>query len=61
MLAHLGGDEFAVLLDDARYDEAVNAAARLCGALSEGFRVEGIPLHSSVSIGIALCPDDGWT
>ncbi len=58
-LARLGGDEFAVLLDDARHEEAVNAAARLCAAMSEGFLVEGVSLHSSVSIGIALCPDGG--
>jgi len=59
VLARLGGDEFAVLLDDAGHDEAVNAAARLCAAVGEPFFVEGISLHSSVSIGIALSPDDG--
>ncbi len=58
VLARLGGDEFAVLLDDAQHDEAVNAAARLCAAMSEVFLVEGISLHSSVSIGIALSPDN---
>ena len=59
VLARLGGDEFAVLLDDAGHDEAVNAAARLRAAVGEPFFVEGISLHSSVSIGIALSPDDG--
>ncbi|HEX7597193.1 MAG TPA: EAL domain-containing protein, partial [Polyangia bacterium] len=59
VLARLGGDEFAVLLDDAGHDEAVNTAARLCAAVSEPFFVEGISLNSSVSIGIALSPDDG--
>jgi diguanylate cyclase (GGDEF)-like protein len=59
VLARLGGDEFAVLLDDARHDEAVNAAVRLCAAMGEAFLVEGVSLHSSVSIGIALSPEDG--
>jgi diguanylate cyclase (GGDEF)-like protein len=59
VLARLGGDEFAVLLDDAGYDEAVNAAARLCAAVGEPFFVEGTSLQNSVSIGIALSPDDG--
>jgi diguanylate cyclase (GGDEF)-like protein len=59
LLARLGGDEFAVLLDDAGHDEAVNAAARLCAAVGEPFFVDGTSLHSSVSIGIALSPDDG--
>ncbi len=59
LLARLGGDEFAVLLDDAGHDQAVNAAARLCAAMGEPFLVEGTSLRSSVSIGIALSPDDG--
>jgi diguanylate cyclase (GGDEF)-like protein len=59
LLARLGGDEFAVLLDDAGRDEAVDAAIRLCAAVGEPFVVEHSLLHSSVSVGIALYPDDG--
>lgn len=59
LLARLGSDEFAVLLDDAGRDEAVDAAARLQAALDEPFALQNIALHSSVSIGIALYPDDG--
>jgi EAL domain-containing protein (putative c-di-GMP-specific phosphodiesterase class I) len=58
LLARLGGDEFAVLLEDAGQDEAVNAAARLGAAMGEPFVVDGISLHSGVSIGIALSCDD---
>jgi diguanylate cyclase (GGDEF)-like protein len=59
LLARLGSDEFAVLLDDAGLDEAVAGAVRLRAALDEPFALQNIALHSSVSIGIALFPDDG--
>jgi diguanylate cyclase (GGDEF)-like protein len=59
VLARLGGDEFAVLLQDAGHDEAVDVAVKLRAALAEPFALEDIMLHSSVSIGIALFPDDG--
>ncbi len=59
VLARLGGDEFAVLLDDAGHDEALNAAARLCAAVTEPLVVEDTSLRIGVSIGIALFPDDG--
>ena len=59
VLARLGGDEFAVLLDDAGHDEAVEVAVKLCSALDEPFALDDITLHSSVSVGIAMFPDDG--
>jgi len=59
VLARLGGDEFAVLLQDAGHDEAADVAAMLCAALAESFVLDGVSLRSSVSIGVALFPDDG--
>jgi diguanylate cyclase len=59
VLARLGGDEFAVLLGDAGHDEAADVAAKLCAALAESFVLDGVSLHISVSIGVALFPDDG--
>jgi len=59
LLASLGGDEFAVLLADAGRDQATDVAVKLRAALAESFALEDITLHSSVSIGIALFPDDG--
>ena len=59
LLVRLGGDEFAVLLDDADHDQAAAVAVKLCAALAEPFTLEDIAVHSSVSIGIALFPDDG--
>jgi len=59
LLVRLGGDEFAVLLEDAGHQEAADVAAKLCAALTEPFQLEDIPVHSAVSIGIALFPDHG--
>ena len=59
MRARLGGDEFAVLVDDVGREEATDVAAKLHAALDEPFTLEGTALHCSVSIGIALFPDDG--
>ena len=59
VLARLGGDEFAVLLHEADPDQAVVVAVKLRAALAEPFALEGIALHTSVSVGIALFPDHG--
>jgi diguanylate cyclase (GGDEF)-like protein len=59
VLARLGGDEFAVLLEDAGHHEATDVAAKLRAALAEPFTLEGITLHTSVSVGIAMFPDHG--
>jgi diguanylate cyclase (GGDEF)-like protein len=59
LLARLGSDEFAVLLDVAGRDEAVERAVGLRSALNAPFALQSIAVHSSVSIGIALFPDDG--
>jgi diguanylate cyclase (GGDEF)-like protein len=59
LLARLGGDEFAVLLDDVGAEESVEVAVTLCAALNEPFSLEDISLHSSVSVGVALFPQDG--
>ena len=59
MLVRLGGDEFAVLLGNADHDQAAAVAVKLCQVLAEPFTLEDIAVHSSVSIGIALFPDDG--
>ena len=59
LLARLGSDEFAVLMDDAGRDEAVARAVTLRAALDEPFVLLNIALHLSVSVGIAVLPDDG--
>ncbi|HEY5248631.1 MAG TPA: EAL domain-containing protein, partial [Dermatophilaceae bacterium] len=59
LLVRLGGDEFAALLGDADHHQAARVAVKLCAVLAEPFNLEDIAVHSSVSIGIALFPDDG--
>ena len=59
LLVRLGGDEFAVLLKDAGREEASAVAGKLRAAMAGSFVLEGVTLHSSVSIGITVCPDDG--
>jgi diguanylate cyclase len=57
LLVRLGGDQFAVLLEDAGHDQAVAVAVKLRAALP--FALEDIAVHSAVIIGIALFPDHG--
>ena len=59
VLARLGGDEFAVLLEDAGQEEAVEVTIKLRAALAEPFVLADFTLHMSVSVGIAVFPDDG--
>ncbi len=59
-VGRLGGDEFILLLPGLRSaDEAGAMAEKLLDELARPFRIEGRDLQISVSIGIALCPDDG--
>ncbi len=54
MVARLGGDEFAVLLENAGPEQATALAGTLSAALSETFALDGIEVHTAVSIGIAV-------
>ena len=59
ILCRLGGDEFAILAFQRGDEEAVHALAqRLLEKLAEPVQVEALTLPVSVSIGIALCPDN---
>jgi diguanylate cyclase (GGDEF)-like protein len=59
LLARLGGDEYAVWLDEADRAQAVTAAVRLRAALAEPIMLEGIALRTDVSIGLSLAPEHG--
>lgn len=60
LLARQGGDEFMVLLHDIRSpDEADAVAEKIRQAIRQPFTLEGSTQRISVSIGIALYPDDG--
>jgi diguanylate cyclase (GGDEF)-like protein/PAS domain S-box-containing protein len=55
--AHLGGDEFAVLLEDTAAEEAVRVAERILEELRAPFSVAGKEVFVGASIGIAVTTD----
>ncbi|MGZ4481087.1 MAG: diguanylate cyclase domain-containing protein [Gaiellales bacterium] len=62
VLARYGGDEFILLMPDADLAQAHVAAERYVAAAREPFRVParpGVAISLSVSVGVALYPDDG--
>ena len=60
VLARWGGDEFVVIVPNARSDEQVAALAmRLVHAAGEPFAVDDLELAVTASVGIAVSPRDG--
>jgi diguanylate cyclase (GGDEF)-like protein/PAS domain S-box-containing protein len=58
VLARVGGDEFAVLLDDVSgEEEASSVATRIQQALAISFNLLGQEVYTTLSIGIALASD----
>src|SRR5215212_3786327 len=58
VLARVGGDEFAVLLDDVSgEEEASSVATRIQQELSMSFNLLGQEVYTTMSIGIALASD----
>jgi diguanylate cyclase (GGDEF)-like protein/putative nucleotidyltransferase with HDIG domain len=60
VIARWGGDEFVVLLPDTEADEAAHLAERARAAVAgHGFEpVDGALVRCTMSIGVALCPQD---
>jgi diguanylate cyclase (GGDEF)-like protein/PAS domain S-box-containing protein len=59
-VARIGGDEFAVLLQDlARPGDAVTVAEKILSCLTEPFQLAGYEVNVSASIGISIYPGDG--
>ncbi len=60
MVARLGGDEFALIAVDIRaVDDAVSIAERVVAAFRTPFEIDGRNLPVSISVGVAMAPDDG--
>ena len=60
LLAHLGGDNFVLLLTDINSaDAAAVVARRIQNIFETTFHIADDEIHLSVSIGISLYPDDG--
>lgn len=61
-VARLGGDEFNILIDGITHNEnLIDIAEKLLNAFKEPFSIEGQFLFTTISMGIALSPDDGAT
>jgi diguanylate cyclase (GGDEF)-like protein len=58
-VARLESDEFAVLVPEASRAQALEVINRVRGAIDPPFQLEGLALHTEVSIGIACYPRDG--
>jgi len=54
MVARFGGDEFAVVMEDATGDDAATVAQRIRHNVSASFTVNGREMTPSVSIGVAV-------
>jgi diguanylate cyclase (GGDEF)-like protein/PAS domain S-box-containing protein len=60
LIGRLGGDEFIAVLPHIRSsDDAARAARKAIEALAPVYRIEGLELHCTPSIGISLFPRDG--
>ena len=57
-IARFGGDEFAVLLEEADEQEAVRVASRIADHLGRPFSVQGHDVRVHASTGIAIGDDD---
>jgi len=59
-VGRLGGDEFLFIMDRlAKREDAEQVARRAVKALELPIRLDGVDLHTSASIGIAMFPADG--
>jgi diguanylate cyclase (GGDEF)-like protein/PAS domain S-box-containing protein len=59
LLARIGGDQFALLLDGADPKAAEAAARRVLAAVALPFEHDGAPFSLTCSVGGALCPAHG--
>jgi diguanylate cyclase (GGDEF)-like protein/PAS domain S-box-containing protein len=57
--AHLGGDEFAMLLPNKDAEGAIQAAERIIEGLEKPFVFNNLILHVPASVGIAMFPGHG--
>ena len=60
MITRLGGDELAIIIEDANNQQEVEAIAKqICKSIADPIEMNAIIFKTSASIGIAIYPDDG--
>jgi diguanylate cyclase (GGDEF)-like protein/PAS domain S-box-containing protein len=59
LVARVGGDEFVLLLPRVLPEGAARIARKILGRMREPFVLDGHQLQASVSVGVALFPQDG--
>lgn len=60
ILCRLSGDEFMIVLQDvSEQEDVISVCEKILMHLAQPFDLEGLRLHTSFSIGIALFPQDG--
>lgn len=61
-VARIGGDEFALVMNNVgRPEDALEIAERFVAAFTEPFQIEGRRIVGATSVGIVLAPRDGNT
>lgn len=58
-VSRIGGDEFAVTLEDANFNGAVIVAKKLISLIEKPIIIENLEINISTSIGISIYPEDG--
>ena len=59
-LSRLGGDEFAALLPSlAKHDDVASIVTKIHNAILTPFEINHIRLHISISVGVAIFPENG--
>jgi diguanylate cyclase (GGDEF)-like protein/PAS domain S-box-containing protein len=59
-LARFGGDEFAIILEEAAdLQKAVRVAQTVLNELSRAMTLDGFQLYVTASVGVSVFPDDG--
>lgn len=59
LVARMGGDEFAILIDDSNPDDAAHVSQGILEALAPFHKLDNNEVFVSSSIGIAMCPEAG--
>ena len=58
-VAHIGGDEFAILVEPESLTQAISVAEHVLRCFEPPFVLGDLPVEAGVSIGMALCPEHG--